>query len=271
MATTVYTGTVSSQKTLQANTSNTISVSLSLSSGNAIPAGAVVTSAKLTASKLYQYSSWRKFKVYKNSASGSAMSGSINPNGTAYDDSGKLQVTSNTWSLSAATSLYTGLTSVVFKSDATDDNEAIMAFVAGCVVTVTIEYKVLPVLDDTQPTDAKAVPGAMHTLSVVMTTPGSPDTYTYQWYKNGAAISGATAATLEVTSSATADTYYCVVTHELGTVTTRTVTIELLGAANIRIGGQDKLATPYIYSNDKWNVAVPYVHHNGAFKAAGTK
>lgn len=271
MATTVFTGTISSTKTLQANTGTSVSVNLSITSGSPVPAGAVITSATLRASKLYQYSSWRKFTVHKNTGAGTAMSSNLMPAGNAYDANGKLQATSNTWDLKKTVSLYTDLTKVYFKSIETDNNEAIMAFVDGCVITVTVKYNELPVLDDTQPADAKVVPGAIHTLSVVLASPGSPETYSYQWYKNGVAIDGATSATLAVTSSANAATYYCVVTHALGTLTTRTATISLLGAANIRIGGQDKLATPYVYSNGKWNVAIPYVHHNGAFKAAGTK
>lgn len=87
----------------------------------------------------------------------------------------------------------------------------------------------LPVLSASYPKDVTvtAAPGASASFSVSITTPGRPAEYTYQWYKNGAAISGATGASLTLTGLTAAATYsvYCKVTNKAGSVTTRTATL----------------------------------------------
>lgn len=87
----------------------------------------------------------------------------------------------------------------------------------------------LPVLDASCPKDVTvtAAPGASASFSVSITTPGRPAEYTYQWYKNGAAISGATGAALTLTGLTAAATYsvYCKVTNKAGSVTSRTATL----------------------------------------------
>ncbi|HVZ64633.1 MAG TPA: PQQ-binding-like beta-propeller repeat protein [Opitutaceae bacterium] len=69
-----------------------------------------------------------------------------------------------------------------------------------------------------QPQSLNALPGASFTLTVTATGPGA---VTYQWYKNGAAIAGATGASYTVASATTADagTYTVVVTSSGGAVT----------------------------------------------------
>ena len=87
----------------------------------------------------------------------------------------------------------------------------------------------LPVLDASYPKDAAvtASPGGSASFSVRITTPGRPAEYTYQWYKNGAAISGATGASLTLTGLTAAATYsvYCKVTNKAGSVASRTATL----------------------------------------------
>ena len=87
----------------------------------------------------------------------------------------------------------------------------------------------LPVLDASYPKDAAvtASPGGSASFSVRITTPGRPAEYTYQWYRNGAAISGANGATLTLTGLTTAATYsvYCKVTNKAGSVNSRAATL----------------------------------------------
>ena len=87
----------------------------------------------------------------------------------------------------------------------------------------------LPVLDASYPKDAAvtASPGGSASFSVRITTPGRPAEYAYQWYRNGAAVSGANAATLTLTALTAAATYsvYCKVTNKAGSVSSRTATL----------------------------------------------
>ena len=84
----------------------------------------------------------------------------------------------------------------------------------------------LPVLSASYPKDVTvtAAPGASASFSVSITTPGRPAEYTYQWYRNGAAVSGGTAASLTLTGLTAAATYsvYCKVTNKAGSVNSRT-------------------------------------------------
>lgn len=64
-------------------------------------------------------------------------------------------------------------------------------------------------------------------LSISITTPGRPAEYTYQWYRNGAAVSGGTTASLTLTGLTAAATYsvYCKVTNKAGSVNSRAATL----------------------------------------------
>ncbi len=75
----------------------------------------------------------------------------------------------------------------------------------------------------TQPSDAIVCEGAGVTFSVTAT--GS--NLTYQWYKSGVAISGATSATYSLTGVTTTDaaSYYCEVSGDCGNVTSNTATL----------------------------------------------
>lgn len=86
--------------------------------------------------------------------------------------------------------------------------------------------KKLPVLDPSYPANATVEGGYSATLKVAISTDGNPSDYTYQWYKNGSAISGATAATYTFSPTALGTaTFYCAVTNAAGTVNSRTATI----------------------------------------------
>lgn len=87
----------------------------------------------------------------------------------------------------------------------------------------------LPVLSASYPKDVTvtAAAGASASFSISITTPGRPAEYTYQWYRNGAAVSGATAASLTLTGLTAAATYsvYCKVTNKAGSVNSRAATL----------------------------------------------
>ena len=95
--------------------------------------------------------------------------------------------------------------------------------------------KKVPVLDSNYPQNATvtASPSGSVTLSIAIVEAGKPAVYTYQWYKNGTAISGANS--LSYTMSTTASmvgsyNFYCVVTNEAGTVTSRVATVVVKSA-----------------------------------------
>ena len=101
---------------------------------------------------------------------------------------------------------------------------------AGSVTSRSATLKVTqiytPVLNSSYPQNATAEVGASFTSKVSISTAGSPASYTYQWYKNGTAVSGATSSSYSFTPSGVgAITLYCKVTNSAGTVTSRTATI----------------------------------------------
>jgi hypothetical protein len=71
--------------------------------------------------------------------------------------------------------------------------------------------------------------GSSATFTVVAS---SSSTATYQWYKDGTAISGATAASYTISSTATTDagTYYVIVTNSSGSTTSNSVTLTVNAA-----------------------------------------
>jgi hypothetical protein len=81
----------------------------------------------------------------------------------------------------------------------------------------------------TQPTARSALVGGSVTFTAAAS--GSP-TPTYQWYKNGAALSGQTAATLTVSALTLTDaaTYTVVATNAAGSVTSNPVTLTVTAA-----------------------------------------
>lgn len=83
----------------------------------------------------------------------------------------------------------------------------------------------LPVLDMNYPEDVTVVEGASVSASftVVISEPGIPATYTYQWYFNGKAVDGANSSSFFINQEIAKGTYnvYCEVTNEAGTVTSR--------------------------------------------------
>lgn len=83
-----------------------------------------------------------------------------------------------------------------------------------------------------QPSAAVVAIGGSTTLSVAA---DGQDPLTYQWYLNGAAISGATQATYTITnaSDASAGSYTVVITNGLGSVTSAAVNVSVANASNM--------------------------------------
>lgn len=113
---------------------------------------------------------------------------------------------------------------------ATDTVYCIVTNKAGSVksrvATLKVTQYYTPVLNNGYPADTTVVKGNSATCKVAIATAGVPDSYTYQWYRNGSAVSGATSSSYTFTPTATGTTtVYCKVTNSAGTVTSRTATI----------------------------------------------
>lgn len=89
----------------------------------------------------------------------------------------------------------------------------------------------LPVLDEGFPADVEVAAGASATATFQckIAEDGVPANYTYQWYKEGAAVDGANTAvyTLPAGSLSNAGSYsiYCTVTNDASTATSRIATL----------------------------------------------
>jgi hypothetical protein len=95
--------------------------------------------------------------------------------------------------------------------------------------TLNVEQYYTPVLNSSYPQNVTVENGKSVTCNVSIATAGNPDSYTYQWYKNGIAVSGATSSSYTFTpSSSEKPTVYCTVTNSAGTVTSRTATITVV-------------------------------------------
>lgn len=129
--------------------------------------------------------------------------------------------------------LVSDATTAVYTRDTTSDKGTYSVYCevinkVGMVKTrvANMQVNTLPVLNSSYPANASVTVGSSVTLSVSISTHGYPQSYTYQWYKNGSKISGATSSSYKFTPSALGKTtFYCKVTNSAGTVTSRTATI----------------------------------------------
>lgn len=104
---------------------------------------------------------------------------------------------------------------------------------AGTVTTRTAILSVVqytkPVLNSSYPADVTQVEksGGSATFKISISTAGSPASYTYQWYVDNKAVSGATSSSYTKSGLTSAATYtvYCNVTNAAGTVKSRTATL----------------------------------------------
>ena len=96
----------------------------------------------------------------------------------------------------------------------------------------------------TQPVSLTVATEESATFSVTATGSG---TLSYQWYKDGTAISGATASSFTITAAASTDAgaYTCVVTNSVGSVTSSAATLTVTATSgvpvvNVTAGGDDE-------------------------------
>ncbi len=110
---------------------------------------------------------------------------------------------------------------------------------AGFIITrqalLTVYY--VPELDASYPANTTVVVGNTANFEVKIATKGNPDSYTYQWYvkenasSEGKIINGATNnnyTTEKTTDAMNGYLYYCKVTNDAGTVTSREATLNVL-------------------------------------------
>ena len=92
----------------------------------------------------------------------------------------------------------------------------------------------LPELNSNYPQDVTVVEGpeTSATFNVSISVPGNPAQYTYQWYVNGEAVSGATGLSYTKTGLDSQAVYqvHCEVTNKTGTVVSRLATLKVEGA-----------------------------------------
>lgn len=120
----------------------------------------------------------------------------------------------------------------------------------------------LPVLDASYPQDVTIIASADATavFSVLISEPGKPAEYTYQWYVNGVAKSGAISASYATdTTFIGTQSIYCAVTNKAGTVASRTAILTV------------KDPTPsYSYDGAKVLTKENAFNWNIAFNTSGT-
>lgn len=94
--------------------------------------------------------------------------------------------------------------------------------VTSRIATLDVVQQYTPVLDASYPQDGIAEVGVALTSKVVIATEGNPAP-TYQWYKNGVSVTGATGDSYTFTPDDVGSfTLYCEVTNAAGKVTSRT-------------------------------------------------
>lgn len=143
----------------------------------------------------------------------------------------------------------------------------IVSNAAGSVIsnpmTLTVFWK--PTLNPALPADTEATTGTQVTLQSGINAAGNPANYSYQWYKNGSALSGETGSSCTVTVAAGDNGYCCRVTNSAGMVQTRTATVTGSGTLRLKVNGEWKQATPYIKAGGEWKQATPYINVNGVW------
>ena len=100
--------------------------------------------------------------------------------------------------------------------------------------TLSVTRYYTPTLNGSYPADVSVVQNssASATFNVSISTAGSPNSYSYQWYVNNSAVSGATSSSYTRTGLTFTGTYsvYCKVTNDAGSVNSRTATLTVTSA-----------------------------------------
>ncbi len=128
--------------------------------------------------------------------------------------------------------------------------------VVSRTATLKVEQLIKPVLDSNYPADATAEINKQITCKAVIKTAGTPDKYTYQWFKNGTAVSGATGSSYTFTPNELGTSeIYCEVTSSAGTVTTRKASIKTI--MHIYKSGSGYVSVTGGWSDDGYSYETP--------------
>lgn len=107
--------------------------------------------------------------------------------------------------------------------------------VTSSAAILTVQYEMT--LNGSYPQNVSVNNANTASFSISISTAGNPAAYTYQWYENGSAISGATSTSYTTPTLYTltddGNEYKCIVTHTATgrTATSRTATVTVLGYA----------------------------------------
>ena len=217
MPTIYFTGSASDNFAFKANSSKTYY----LNASGQLPANCVITSATFYLGKVYSYSDYYDFDVLN--ANGDKIGDDFCGDGSSKVDNTPADFT---WNLSTShPDRFRYLSSITLEGNGSTTAN-LMSIRSGCDIEIAVTYQeyIKPTLNSSYPTDATVLTGQSTTLQVKVANSGYPTSLSYQWYKDGSAISGATGTTLTVTPSATEE-YYCVVSNSAGSTQSRTATI----------------------------------------------
>lgn len=135
-------------------------------------------------------------------------------------------------------------------------------FVKSREATLEVIQHYTPVLDSGYPANQSVVIHNSITSEVRIATAGNPESYTYQWYQNGSAVSGATGASYTFTPGTKGSyTVYCEVTNEAGTVKSREATITATPYYIFRsgVGHSNSFIQSSVYTEYKSQITSEYI------------
>lgn len=133
------------------------------------------------------------------------------------------------------------------------------------VATLSVTQHYTPTLNGNYPADVTGLEiGSSATFKVEIASAGFPASYTYQWYLNGSAVSGATSASFTGSDLAKGSyTVYCEVTNAAGTVRSRTATLTVTKQYLFKSGSglysnvTGDMKTAGVSANDNWTAKAP--------------
>jgi hypothetical protein len=202
-----------------------------------------------------------------NSAEGATYSVESSPNGTAWS-SVATGVTSGGVTTSYTAPATANYFRVTLTAIATYDTAGTYGTPVGKTGTLNYAAASTPPSITTQPSSVTVASGASATFSVVATG----ESLTYQWQKNGSAISGATAASYTIAAVQTADagSYTVVVTNSGGSVTSSAATLALNAAGAPAITTQPTSSTVTAGANVTFTVVASGVGLSYQWRKDGT-
>ena len=143
---------------------------------------------------------------------------------TATYSNGTSKTVTPTWSVSPTT--YASITSAGVLTGKAVGTATVKATYEGKTATKNVTVNAVKPTITTQPKSQSVNEGNSVTFSVVATGTAP---LSYQWYKDGKAISGATGSSYTISSAKSSDagSYYVIVSNSAGSVTSNTVTLTI--------------------------------------------